>query len=133
MSTLPLLTGIRPGSSLALLLPIPVTCETDNTSSLSYIQWLVNGRQIYEDTKLFSDFDTVTSNWIYVPEINDVVVECKVKGNESRSAFVFFTVANEKNQINGETSSYSSNHGNHQYINLQLLCTALLYLVHERW
>ena len=133
MLTQPLLLGIRSGSSLPILQQIPVTCSIEDTSSVSSIEWVVNGKQMWEDTKLFSDSDKVTSNWIYVPKINDVVIECKVTGNESRSAFVFFTVNNEKNQVNGEVSSYSSNHGTHRYIHLHLLFIAIFNLVNRSW
>ena len=133
MLTQPLLIGIRSGSTLLALQPVPVTCSIEDTSLVSSMEWVVNGRKILEDTKLFTDSEKVTSNWIYVPEMNDVVVECKVKGDESRSVFVFFTVNTEQKQVNSEDSSYSSNHGTDVFKHLQLLLITILYFIDNSW
>ena len=74
---------------------VALTFSTEYTSSTQSIEWLVNGEHVWEDVNLLTEAGQIISNMILIPQIEDVVAECKVKGKQVRSAKVFFTVQNE--------------------------------------
>ena len=79
--------------------PVPLTCSTEYSSSVQSIEWIVNGRQIWEDSNLLTESGQIISNLLFVPEIEDVVVQCNVKGIKVKSAFVFFSVHKEPKTV----------------------------------
>ena len=89
------MVGIRPGSSLLVAKPVALTCSTEYTSSTQSIEWLVNAEHVWEDVNLLTEAGQIISNMMFLPQIGDVVVECKVIKKQVRSTFVFFTVENE--------------------------------------
>ena len=92
----PVLKGISSGSALSAMKSISVSCSTVNTSLVHSFEWFVNGRKRWEDSNPTIGSDEVTSKWIFEPEDGDVVIECKVRGNQDQSTFVFFSVNKER-------------------------------------
>ena len=75
-----------------------VSCSSANTSNIVSFEWFVNGRKKWEDKKPTYDSREITSKWSFMPMESDVVIECKVKGDqEDQSTFVFFSVNKERN------------------------------------
>jgi hypothetical protein len=103
----PLLVGIKSGSSLAVKKPVALTCSTEYTSSTQSIEWLVNAEHNWEDVNLLTEAGQIISNMMFVPQIGDVVVECKVKGKQDRSSNVSITVQNEVKIFNLQKSKMS--------------------------
>ena len=79
--------------------PVALTCSTEYTSSVHSIEWIVNGRQIWSDSHLLTESGQIISNLLFVPQIDDSIVECKIKGNKVRSANVFFSVINDPQPV----------------------------------
>ena len=102
-----MLVGIRSGSSLLVAKTVALTCSTEYTSSTQSIEWLVNGEHVWEDVNLLTEAGQIISNMILIPQIGDVVAECKVKGKQVRSAKVFFTVQNEMKIVKLQKSKLS--------------------------
>ena len=133
ISSSPLLVGIRPGSTLPLKMPVPLTCSTEYTSSVQSIEWLVNGRKTREDFILLTKSGQVISSWLFVPEIGDVVLECKIKGSQERSSFVFFSVNKDTKTVNIENSSNRqlNNQATSYHLQLVILCILLTNRVND--
>merc|ERR1711872_370371 len=106
-SSYPVIKGIISGSSLSAMKSTSVSCSSANTLNISSFEWFVNGRKRWEDKKPTHDSREITSKWSFLPMGSDVVIECKVKGDQDQSTFVFFSVNKErhiKNKLIGNNS-----------------------------
>ena len=79
--------------------PLALTCSTEYTSSTQSIEWLVNGEHVWEDVNVLTEAGQIISNMMFTPQIGDVVLECKIKGKQVRSANVSFTVQKEAKTV----------------------------------
>ena len=102
-----MIIGIISGSSLLAMKLISVSCSSANTSEIISFEWFVNGRKKWEDKKPTYDSREKTSTWSFTPQEGDVVIECKVKGDQNQSTFVFFSVNKKRNIENKLTGNNS--------------------------
>merc|ERR1712106_914450 len=97
--SVPLLVGLRSGSSLPELDPVALTCSTEYSPSTESIEWLVDGEHVWEDTNLLTESGQAMSNMMFVPQMGQTVIECKVIGRQVRSTFVTFSVQNKPKTV----------------------------------
>merc|ERR1712168_155289 len=83
---LPLLVGIRPGSSLLADSPVELTCSSEYSPSIQSIQWVVNNQQLMEDIDLLTESGQVISNIDFIPHLGHYLIECRVIGDTVTSA-----------------------------------------------
>merc|ERR1712168_708517 len=83
---LPLLVGIRPGSSLLADSPVELTCSSEYSPSIQSIQWVVNNQQLMEDIDLLTESGQVISNIDFIPHLGHYLIECRVIGDKVTSA-----------------------------------------------
>ena len=121
----PLLRGIQPGSSIPQGKQIAVSCSSSNASSVQSIQWFLNGRRKWEEKSFCSESDDVISIWVFAPQVGDVVIECKVKGYQEQSAFVFFSVSMDTHTDSPEIQNSAA--VRHHYLQLVFLVLVILY------
>merc|ERR1711892_474644 len=107
--SVPLLVGLRSGSSLPELDPVALTCSTEYSPSTESIEWLVDGEHVWEDTNLITESGQAISNMMFLPQIGQTVIECKVIGRQVRSAFAFFSVQNKPKKVTLERAKISKN------------------------
>merc|ERR1712168_1187607 len=97
---LPLLVGIRPGSSLLADSPVELTCSSEYSPSIQSIQWVVNNQQLMEDVDLLTESGQVISNIDFIPHLGHYVIECRVIGDTVTSAArAVFSVRNKPEKV----------------------------------
>merc|ERR1711887_14189 len=97
---LPLLVGIRPGSSLLADSPVELTCSSEYSPSIQSIQWVVNNQQLIEDIDLLTESGQVISNIDFIPHLGHYVIECRVIGDSVTSAArAVFSVRNKPEKV----------------------------------
>merc|ERR1711892_1598458 len=105
--SVPLLVGLRSGSSLPELDPVALTCSTEYSPSTESIEWLVDGEHVWEDTNLITESGQAISNMMFLPQVGQTVIECKVIGQQVRSAFAFFSVQNKPKKVTLQRANMS--------------------------
>ena len=97
---LPLLVGIRPGSSLLADSPVELTCSSEYSHHIQSIQWLVNNKHLIEDTELITESGQVISNIDFIPHLGHYIIECRVIGDSVTSAArAVFSVRNKPEKV----------------------------------
>merc|ERR1711892_1310592 len=105
--SVPLLVGLRSGSSLLELDLIALTCSTEYSPATESIEWLVDGEHVWEDTNLLSESGQDISNMMFIPHVGQSVIECRVMGRQVRSAFAFFSVHNTPKKVTLQRANMS--------------------------
>merc|ERR1712106_363503 len=105
--SVPLLVGLRSGSSLPELDPVALTCSTEYSPSAESIEWLEDGEHVWEDTNLLTESGQDMSNMMFIPQMGQTVIECKVIGRQVRSAFAFFSVQNTPKKVTLQRANMS--------------------------